>query len=77
MRKSRVWVILLAASLLSSCVTYQVVKQEVLPPLKQVVIGAGPHLVEALIQDLFALVGAPFEFGEKLLAPEPVAPPAP
>jgi len=65
MKRPKAWVILvgiaLAAALLSSCTVYAVAKKEVFPAAKQVVISAGPHLVEAAIQDIAALIGWPVD----------------
>jgi len=79
-KKPKAWVILvgtaLLASLLSSCTLYQVAKQEIVPGFKQVLIGVGPHAAEAIVHDLFAILGIPFAFGEKLLVPAPAPAPA-
>jgi len=81
MKKPKAWVILvflaLGIALLSSCATWKVAKTEVWPGVKQAVVGAGPHLAEALLNDLFDLLGYPVELTESLLAPSEEASPAP
>lgn len=60
---------LLTISLLSSCATWKVAKKEVWPGVRQAIVGAGPHLAEAILTDIFALIGYPVELTESLVTP--------
>ena len=61
-----------------SCISYQVAKQEVWPGVKQVIVGACPHMAEALFQDLINLLGWPVDQVESLVKgktePAPIPP---
>jgi hypothetical protein len=68
MKKSRAWAWIvglgLIASLATGCTTVAVLKKEVGPQIKGVIVSAGPHLLEAIVIDIASIFGKGWEIGE-------------
>lgn len=80
-RKTGLWAYIIlgvvAISLATGCATYGVLKKEVFPGIKQVIVAAGPNLIGAIIQDAADLIGDGADLAEDSIDSLGILPPAP